>query len=399
MTIHFKTPQFDAQLMRALSHASYGGAEVNECLMTASQIEDGNVDSWAQQWFALAERLEKAADQSCAEGHAISARDAYLRSAVYYHTATLMLMRAPVDPRLIEALQRQTRAFQKAAKLMATEVEAIRIPYENTTLPGYFFKVDNQSRPTLILVGGYDSTSEEMYFFNVLAALRRGYHCLTFDGPGQGRALVEQQLYFRPDWEAVITPVVDYALARPEVEAKHLGMIGLSWGGYLSLRAATAEPRLAACVADPGQYDLLELMKSRVPGSNALKDRLLDVDSATIRPILSLLMRSPFMAWTFERNMFVHGVATPLDYVRISPDYTLKGRIGQIHCPTLICDAADDAVSVAAKAVYDRLTCPKAYIRFTTAEGAGEHCESGARMLFHQRAFDWLDTALMPSAN
>jgi hypothetical protein len=31
---------------------------------------------------------------------------------------------------------------------------------------------------------------------------------------------------------------------------------------------------------------------------------------------------------------------------------------------------------------------------FKAEEGASEHCEMGARSLFHQRMFDWLDETL-----
>ena len=31
-----------------------------------------------------------------------------------------------------------------------------------------------------------------------------------------------------------------------------IALYGLSLGGYLALRAASSEPRLAACIADPG---------------------------------------------------------------------------------------------------------------------------------------------------
>jgi hypothetical protein len=44
--------------------------------------------------------------------------------------------------------------------------------------------------------------------------------------------------------------------------------------------------------------------------------------------------------------------------------------------------------------VFDALTCPKELIRFREDEGAGEHCQQGAAFLWHQRAFDWLDTVL-----
>jgi hypothetical protein len=53
-----------------------------------------------------------------------------------------------------------------------------------------------------------------MYFAFAVAANRRGYHCLLFDGPDQGRVLITQGLPMRPDWENVVRPVIDYALTR-----------------------------------------------------------------------------------------------------------------------------------------------------------------------------------------
>lgn len=43
---------------------------------------------------------------------------------------------------------------------------------------------DPGRRATVILVGGYDSTAEELYLLDGAAALARGYHVLAFDGPG-----------------------------------------------------------------------------------------------------------------------------------------------------------------------------------------------------------------------
>jgi hypothetical protein len=89
-------------------------------------------------------------------------------------------------------------------------------PYEGTTLPGYFYKVDNSGkpRPTLIFFGGYDSSVEELFYMGAAGAVRRGYNCLTFNGPGQGAPPREQKLSFRYDWEKVVTPAVDYVLTR-----------------------------------------------------------------------------------------------------------------------------------------------------------------------------------------
>ena len=50
----------------------------------------------------------------------------------------------------------------------------------------------------------------------------------------------------------MIRPVVDFALTLPEVDPDRIALYGWSLGGYLALRGASGEPRLAACVADPG---------------------------------------------------------------------------------------------------------------------------------------------------
>ena len=96
----------------------------------------------------------------------------------------------PVDPRVIEAYGKQTDSFQKAAALFEPPIEILKIPYENTTLPGYFIKPDESeaARKTLLCTGGYDGTCEELFFNIGGGALERGYNVLIFDGPGQGGA-------------------------------------------------------------------------------------------------------------------------------------------------------------------------------------------------------------------
>ena len=167
-------------------------------------------------------------------------------------------MAAPVDPRLVATNTRQTEVFRQGATLLPYPPEILDISYGTTTLPGYFFPVvaDGRPRPTVILLGGYDGTAEELYFFNGAAALARGYNVLAFDGPGQGAALLQQGLVLRPDFENVLTPVLDYLGSRGDVDPGRVGLIGLSLGAHLAPRAVSAEHRIAACVADCGSFDL-----------------------------------------------------------------------------------------------------------------------------------------------
>lgn len=267
MGIFFQDPLFERFAVRALSHALYGGADFGECFVTAAQITPANPDSWYRAWTATADRVFQIAESCDAAGRSVSAREAYLRASNYYRTSYLPLFGAPVEARLVEAFDREAEAFARAAVRMSPAVEAVEIPYEGTSLPGYFHRADDtgQPRPTLIATNGYDATVHEAHFAHAVAAVRRGYHCLSFDGPGQGRPLIHQGLVFRPDWEAVVRPVVDYALTRPEVDPQRIALIGWSFGGYLAPRAASGEHRLAACIADPGQWDLLEALRANLP--------------------------------------------------------------------------------------------------------------------------------------
>ncbi len=55
-------------------------------------------------------------------------------------------------------------------------------------------------RPLIIFNNGYDCTVTDTYFACAVAASRRGYHSLLFDGPGQGSMLYEHGIPLRPDW-------------------------------------------------------------------------------------------------------------------------------------------------------------------------------------------------------
>ena len=263
----FKDELFEAQWLRAAGHASYDAAEIGECLEIARQIGGADPERWFAAWSGFASRLFKAAELSEHAGHSASARGAYLRASNYWRAAWTFLFQAPIEARALDAYRRHREAFTRAAKLTSPAGEAIRIPYEGKFLHGYFFKGATNGAPlkTLIVNGGYDSTAEEAFLFSGAAALARGYNALGFDGPGQGAAIFEDGLVFRPDWEKVIGPVVDYLFTRPEVDQRRVALMGISFGGYLAPRAASFEPRLAALIADPGQLSLFEEMKRRLP--------------------------------------------------------------------------------------------------------------------------------------
>ena len=392
----FAGDEFDGQFLRALDLIPAGGADVGECFVTARRIRPGDRDSWRDEWTALADRIQAAAQQAEREGHPVSAFEGYLRASTYYRQSGLFGFRPPLGADLADAYRRQRAAFQRALALIACvglRAEVVEIPYEGTTLEGYFVLPEGAGPfPVVVAVDGYDGTKEETYF-GAVAGLRRGYAVLLVDGPGQGGALVEQGLVFRPDWEAVLRPQVDWLLARPEVDPARIVVVGRSWGGYLAPRAATAEHRVAAVVADAAQY---------APGAGAAsllppeyRDHLHTGDPAVLNRVLTERMQQDSaIDFTLNRGMLTHGLHTPLDYLRGSAPYTIDGLADRISCPVLVCSGENDVRGGAGKALFDAVTTDKRYFRFTNSEGAGEHCEAGAAALFGQRVFDWLDETL-----
>jgi dipeptidyl aminopeptidase/acylaminoacyl peptidase len=259
------------RVRRARSHHSRNGTVAYRSA-TVDTIADGDEAAWHRGWKATAQRVEALARESLRGGHHVSAREAFLRASNYYRTAEFYRREDPAnDPEALELSRRSRETFTTAMGLFDFGFETVTIPYENTSLPAYLYLVDDsgEPRPTVIYTSGYDSTLEESYFAIAAAALARGYNVLAVDGPGQGAALREQRLVFRPDWEAVITPVIDFALTRTEVAPDQISLFGYSLGGYLAARAAAFDSRVAAVILDDGIYDFHAAIPVRCPLSSA----------------------------------------------------------------------------------------------------------------------------------
>jgi pimeloyl-ACP methyl ester carboxylesterase len=398
MKFLFDDESFSFETLRTAGFALYGGADLGEVLVTAAAITSGDEASWHQAWKATAQRLHAIGEQARAAGHRVSAREALLRASNYYRTAADFLLEKPAtDPEMTVLSAGQHDTFAVAAALLDSPVQDVSIPYADTTLPAYLFLVDDSGvpRPTIIYNSGYDSTREESYFAIAAAALRRGYNVLAFDGPGQGAALREQKLLMRPDWEAVITPVVDYALTRSEIDAGKIALFGYSLGGYLVARAAAFEHRVAALILDDGIHDFHAAFAGSLPsfiGAWIAEGR----DDAAI-PVLTMLTAvSTSLRWGLRNGMWVFGADSFADLIRRARDYTLDGIAHQIVAPTLIMDPENDQFLKGQPQLVKNalISAPTTLVTLTSAEGAGEHTHAGAVGRAHQVMFDWLDTTL-----
>ncbi len=372
-------------------------ADVGTCLAIADQVGyDGDAAAFVAATTAAGDRQAAIGDEALAAGRRTSAREAYLQAANYTFAATMFVDEMGASDRFAPLWLRQQALFEQASALLDPPGELVRIPYEGTTLPGYFYAVDasGKQRPLLIFNNGSDGALPEAWNQGIAPALERGYNCLTFYGPGQGAALVQQQLYFRPDWEKVVTPVVDYALTRRETDPARIALMGVSQAGYWVPRALAFEDRVAAAIADPGVMDVAaSWMVFLVPEVKALLDA---GDKAAFDETLrEAFAEEPALAGVLALRSRPYGFASPYDVFKAVQEYRLAGVVDRIRCPMFVADPEGEHFWPGqSQQLYDALRSPKVLVRFTAAEGADLHCEPKDPGLRAQRMFDWLDATL-----
>ena len=402
-------PVLDNQLLWYLSAVYQGMADVGECLDTAHRIDPKDAWSWPREWVRTADRLRGLAEGSLARSHALSAGEAYLRAATYYRAA-LIHHPEPSDPGVVRATRQSIACFDQAIRLLGIPARPVRIPYEGTTLPGYFYRSPIERRsplardkaPVLIVHEGRDAWPEETKYL-ADACVKRGYHCLQFAGPGQGAAIRLQGLPFRPDWEKVVTPVVDYAVSLPEVDPERIALMGISMGGALAPRAAAFEKRLKVCIANPGVLSWADAIIGNFAEYPVLV-KLLDTSPEAFNKAVWGFLKAAALAgdhlmssatWWLKDSMWKHGVNTPVELIAELRKYTNADVADQITCRVLVMDGAAEEFSARqAQKLYDALCCPKDYMLFTAEDTGLVHCQTGALAVATQRMFDWLDEYL-----
>ncbi len=397
MNFLFSNNAFSYEALRVTGYACYGGADLGEVLVTARNIAEGDEQAWHTRWKALASRLEDEGMAALRADHRVSARETLLRASAYYRTSDFYQRDDPAhDPEVTLLSKRVQETFAEAAQLLDPPAERLSIPFEGAHLPGYFFRVDDSGLPrsTLIYHGGYDSVLEEAYFAAGAAAVRRGYNCLAFDGPGQGAVLREQKLPLRLDWEKVVGAVIDFALDRSDTDGNSLVLMGTSLGGFLAARAAAFEHRIAALILHDGIYDMHKAGTSSLP-SGVVDLALSGADAEVDEALAGAIAWDTELRWFLHNGKWVFGVDSTAGLIRATVPYTLDGLTAGIRCATLVLEAENDVMFAGQpQLVADALECKHDHIVLTDAEGAGEHCHEGAMLTFHRRAFDWLDDTL-----
>jgi hypothetical protein len=389
----FKDADFDYEARIALGATTSGLGDVGLVLAILDNITDGDPQSWFGAWTAMAADLAARGEQALGRGHLATASWALLAASEYYSKA-LAFVDGLAEQSVLLPVFRQGRAcWEKVIDASAGGWVRVPVPYEDTTLPGYLLRPDatGAARPTLVMTNGSDESLPGLLGNGAAAALARGWNVFVFDGPGQQSMLFERGVPFRYDWEAVLTPVIDTLVARPDVDAAALTGYGVSQGGYWVTRAVAFERRMVAAVADPGVVDVSAQWIAHLPTPllGLLDEGQKEAFNASMAKAQA--SSSPEAARTFAFRSRPYRQADPFDLFTAVRNYQVRDVAAQITTPLLVLDPDDEQFFPGQpRQLFDLLPGEKEILGFTQAQGANFHCQPTGRQLTHTQMLDWL---------
>ena len=394
----FTDPTFDFEFRDALGATAYGVGDPGMWLATARMIVDGDRQSWFDAWTARADQLSDLGEAAVARGDRHGASWAYLSASAAYSKAMGAVDGLPTDEGnavLLPTFRNSRRCWD--AMIDASEGRFVRmaVPYEDTTLPGYLLRPDASGtrRPTLVMTNGSDGPLASLWATGAAEALDRGWNAFVYDGPGQQSVLFERNVPFRPDWEAVLTPVVDALVSRPDVDPDALTAYGISQAGYWLPRALAFEHRFVAACADPGVVDVSTSWTAHLPQS--MVDLLDNGQKQQFDAIMAQIDSDPAQEREYAFRARPYGITDPYDLFTAVRTYQLRDVAAKIRTPLLITSPQDEQFWPGqSDQLAGLLTAPHEVGPFTREDGANFHCEPLARRLTSYRIFDWLTRRL-----
>jgi dienelactone hydrolase len=384
--IYFPTNyRWSMGLLLCLGGAPWGGAEIDEVNRVGRALADhiGDDDAWFAEWTRMGDRIEARGREEERKGHKLSAASCLMRAAHYYQTGERFLQ--PKSARGMAVYHKSVVAFRDGATQLARpRIESVEVPYDGKFLPALFVHPDpdaagKKPAPAMVFFDGFDITKEIQYFKGIPDLVARGIGCLIVDGPGNGESVRFRDLPLIAETERYGTATYEYLASRREVDPKRIGIIAISLGGYYAPRAASLEPRYAACIAWGAQWDYHDVWRRRFEALDSGK-------------VLSLSVPPEHLMWVF-------GVDTRAAAMKRLEGFRLDGIVQKMKCPFLLVHGAGDEqipLSIAEKCYAAVGSRQKTFKVFQREEGGFHHCQVDNITLGTQYMWDWLADVLKP---
>ena len=195
-----------------------------------------------------ARRREAKAKAAEEEGARVTARQNYFIAAIHYAASQWTF--DVTNAKNIELNTRKRECYLNYARLADHKVEAAWVSFKGSALPGWFHLPPGYTGgriPAILAIPGMDGFKEGQVAMYGDRWLSRGIAVLAIEGPGQSEAAVLDIHASVPNWVEAARAMTDWLLARPEVDAERVGVIGQSFGSLFGTIVAANEPRLKAC--------------------------------------------------------------------------------------------------------------------------------------------------------
>ncbi|MEU7226640.1 alpha/beta hydrolase [Streptomyces chrestomyceticus] len=201
-------------------------------------------------WATVAGQAERRAAHHEREGFARTAADLYLRAAVMWGRAQYSVFDAD-DPRKAAFRQHTDHCVARLGSLRGDRVRRVVLDFEGQHLYALLHLPAGpvHHAPAVILGPGMDMIKEDYIQAAERYYTSHGVVALSIEGPGQGETRANGLTVDLTNYERAISRYLDHLAGLPEVDAGRIGMFGISMSGYWGLRAAAADPRLAALAA------------------------------------------------------------------------------------------------------------------------------------------------------
>ena len=371
--------RWSAAFINMMGTAVFGGSDIGELhkigtLLKGVGPEDD--EAWFDACAKVADGVRAHAERFESTGHRVSAAGAYLRACNYYQMAERF--RTPKDAKALAVFKTGVDCFHKHAKLSDIKIEIVEVPMGKESLPGYFVpapSAQGKRAPCVVFFDGLDVTKEIQFMRGVPDLIKRGISCLIMDGPGTGEAIRFRGNVLRHDYEVAGSACMDWLEKRDDVDAKKVGVVAISLGGYYAPRIASMEPRFAACIAWGAIWDYYGTWKKRI-----------DSKFKT-----SLSVPGHHITWILGVNSLEEALK------KLEP-YQLDGVVQKMRCPFLIVHGAEDEqISLAdAQALYNASGSTDKTLRvFTAEEGGSQHCQRDYLSLGVATMWDWFEDKLI----
>ncbi|WP_375472035.1 alpha/beta hydrolase family protein [uncultured Nostoc sp.] len=368
----FADSDMDLFFMAALGWGPSGGLDAGQIFYVADQIKDGDGDSWVHAFTEYGERLDAEADGWLARGHRRNTGETRLKAFAAYRSAWQF---AGPGERFAALIGRQRAAFGKALPELGITAQFFDVPYAAKQLPGVFLPATDPAAPIALIIGGADTSFEDLFLTLGRSLLDRGYAVALADLPGQGLTQADG-LHWEAEAEKPISAVIDVLVDRFEGKPGRIALIGLSLGGYFVARAAGYETRLATVIASTPFPDPAQLFALSVQA--ALRDAAAQATPAAQRS----------RAVTFWKA----GATTAEQFIDRTRNMVADPK--RVTLPFLSILGAGDSPVFASQAEAwhrDILSTCKSFVRLDAASGADGHVQVNNRLRLAQECGAWMD--------